>query len=135
MDHDIYLNSFIALSKILMKTNLKNENNNQNNDKNVDETLSTTGSRKNSSLNDKPLPTPNEKSDNSYLNTNTLINRFIVPHFIRMQISDNKEYKVESLKQVVELWKYFIHLEKVIFFFFLIINTNTPTPYFLILNK
>ncbi|OUM70645.1 hypothetical protein PIROE2DRAFT_1175 [Piromyces sp. E2] len=112
MDQDIYLNSFNALTKILMRTNLKNENNNQINDKNNDETLSTAGSRKNSNINDKPPQTPNEKNDNSYLNTNTLINRFIIPHFIRMQISDNYDNRMESLRQVVDLWKHFIHIEK-----------------------
>ncbi|ORX54175.1 hypothetical protein BCR36DRAFT_348146 [Piromyces finnis] len=111
VDQDIYLNSFNALTKILMKINLKNESNNQNYDKNIDETLSTIGNRKNSNANEKIMAIP-EKSDSSYLNINTLINRFVIPHFVRIQISDNKDQKIESLNQVVELWKHFISIEK-----------------------
>jgi len=112
MDPDIYINSFIALIKILMKTNLKNESGNHIiNEKNNDEISSNAGSRKNSTTNEKPQAISNEKTDNSYLNVNVLINRFVIPHFIRMQISDNEEQKLESLKQVVELWKHYIYIE------------------------
>jgi len=113
MDSDIYLNSFSALTKILKKTKLKNDNANPViNEKNNDDVSSNVGSRRNSTINDKSQSLSSEKKDNSYLSVNVLINRFIIPHFIRMQISDNKEQKLESMRQVVELWKHYIRIEK-----------------------
>jgi len=120
MDSDIYLNSFSALTKILMKTKLKKNDNGIQiiNDKTNDDIISNVGSRKNSAVNDKPQSATTEKADNSLLSVNVLINRFIIPHFIRMQISDDKEKKLESMKQVVKLWKHYILVEKVRFILF-----------------
>jgi len=114
MDQDIYIDSFSALTRILMSSNLKAEKNNQTNDKNNEEVASNAGSRKSSSVNDKALSSTNEKKDNSYFSINILISRFVIPHLIRVQISENENQKLESLKKSVDLWKHFIHIEKVI---------------------
>jgi len=103
-----------------MKTKLKKNDNGIQiiNDKTNDDIISNVGSRKNSAVNDKPQSATTEKADNSLLSVNVLINRFIIPHFIRMQISDDKEKKLESMKQVVKLWKHYILVEKVRFILF-----------------
>jgi len=122
MDQEIYIDSFSALIRILMSANLKNEKNNQINDKNNDEVSSNAGGSRKNSANEKVLTSLNEKKDNSYLSVNLLISRFIIPHLIRMQISDNEDQKLESLRRSVDLWKHFIHVEKVfinLFFFFI----------------